>query len=1025
MKKMYQERLAGRLAKRIFLLLCLVGISAASWAQQRITGQVTETSGAPIYGASVVLKNNPSVGASTDNNGNFAINVPANATLVVSFVGFNTKEVPVAGRTSVVVILEEDSEIIDEVVVVGYGTQRKSDVTGSVTQVKPGDLAAVTTINPLEALQGRAAGVAVFSSNVPGAEPVMRIRGSGSITANNTPLFVVDGFPLMSGNLNDINTADIASMEILKDASATAIYGSRGANGVVLITTKSGSAGRSNLSVTASVGIQTPEGLIDQLEASEFVGYINEQYTFRGGKAPFAAGFVPTANTNWQKEILKSSALVQNYAVSMDGANERTSYMLSFGYYDQDGLVAGTDFNRLTLHNNLNHKFNKWITIGSHIQLSYSERNDAMGGNVMSGIFQRGWPTMPLYNADGSYFISSQDAFYGTYIEGDFNPVLESQTKTNSSKPLRVLGDIYAEFQLAKNLKFRTNWGMDIRDNRGYNYTTSEAPSNVKKGTGNGGNNYSRGISRITENQLSYNNQWGQHRFSAVGVYSYQDYTNESLSNSIAGFQNDQTGAWDESQGDKGTISYSSTKNSNKLVSVTARVTYSFKDRYLLTATGRYDGSSRFGENNKYGFFPSLGLGWRIDQENFMKNVHAISALKIRASYGVTGNQEIGNYQSLPRLTAANYIYNDVILKGYTETIGNSDLKWERTKQFDLGFDLSFWNRLHINFDYYNRITSDLLYSVPIPTTSGFSSILSNVGEVKNNGVELTVGGRVIDRAFKLDASVNMSHNKNEISKLYGNVNQIPSFTSQSGIGRFLTVGYPVNSVWGRESAGIIRTQDQLTDYTSRVTSESSHLGAEMYKNHSNPNADPSGDKIINADDFICFGSVEPKLIYGLTVNMSYKNFTLDIFGQGAYDYASVLGGQADQWSESSGAFSYGNISGYSMWGDNQMINRYLNCSKEAYAKMWSETNPNGSLPRVGAKNVYASDRTNAHWNYFILKNIQLSYQFKAGMLKDMRVYINAQNYVSFSNHAGYNPENGDDSYPWSKIMTFGINARF
>ena len=376
------------LIKVMFLLFFSIGTTHTTWAQSqlKITGNVVDTQGEPIIGASVVVK------GTSNGTITFQLNTEKKGSLVISYIGYVTKEVTI--KPTLKIVLAEDTKALDEVVVVGYGTQKKSDLTGSVTSVKAAEITAVTSNNPLESLQGRAPGVAVFTNNAPGESPILRIRGAGSIQSGNDPLYVVDGFPLMNGSLNDINPADIASMEILKDASSTAIYGSRGANGVVLITTKSGSTGRKNLSVNASFGIQSAARLVDLLETNQFIPYINEAYENRGGQAPFKH-YTPTANTDWQREAIEKSAIVQNYTVSLDGGSENTNYMMSLGYYSQDGLVKNVGYDKLTLHSNLNHNFTDWLTIGSHIQMAYSEKDG--NNDVMTGLFQRGWPTPIMY----------------------------------------------------------------------------------------------------------------------------------------------------------------------------------------------------------------------------------------------------------------------------------------------------------------------------------------------------------------------------------------------------------------------------------------------------------------------------------------------------------------------------------------------------------------------------------------------------------------------------------------------------
>ena len=530
------------------------------------------------------------------------------------------------------------------------------------------------------------------------------------------------------------------------------------------------------------------------------------------------------------------------------------------------------------------------------------------------------------------------------------------------------------------------------------------------------------------DNILTYQNQWNEHRLTATAVYSYQDYKYEDAELAGTGFANDVTGAWDMGLAKKESVTWGTDIYSNKLISFTGRVSYAYADKYLLTATGRYDGSSRFGANNKWGFFPSVGLAWRVTQEDFLKDNSVITDLKLRTSFGITGNQEIGNYQSLTRLNSdKNSNYNNGLsqIPGYYETVGNSDLKWERTNQWDLGFDISLWNRLHINFDYYTRSTKDLLYNVPIPSTSGYTTKLSNVGEVANNGIELTVGGDIIDtRDFKLNASVNFTWNKNEIKKLYGDVESVTIRDGSTGLAQILRVGYPVNAVWARHSEGIIKTDEQLKDYKERVPGAGASLskGDEMYR-------DADGNGSININDYECIGSVEPKYYYGINIGAEYKNFKLNIFGQGATKYASIAGAEDNSVNGSAWAVGYANLGSYLLYGENQLLNNVFIPTKYAYDRMWSEENPNGNFPRAGAKNTYLSNRTNGNWNYFILKNIQLSYDFtslvKIKTVKKLMFNVNFQNFVTFANHRGYNPENGDVSNPWAKSILFGINAKF
>ena len=822
-------------------------------AQQanKVTGIVKDTNGEPIIGANVTVKGQ-SIGTITDIDGRFVLDAPKDAVLQITYIGYVSQEVKVSGNKELNVVLKEDTETLDEVVVIGYGTAKKSDLTGATAQIKPEALTSSVVGNALESLQGKAAGVAVFNDNKPGASPSIRVRGSGSITASNEPLYVVDGFPLMDGNISDLNPSDIESMEILKDASSTAIYGSRGANGVVMITTKKGKSGTKNLSVNTSVGVQMPGRLANLISGEDFINFMNAGYKNQGSNIPFSG--IPstyTTDTNWEKEILENSSLLQDYSITFDGSSNKTNYMLSTGFYNQEGLLKAQNYQKYTFHGNLQHSFNKWLTVGANTQFTYSIQD--VFDSALIDIYRYGWPTENVKNEDDTYNISSM---HNTYILYPWNPVLDMNETTTQFTTNRFLGTLFAEMQLMKDLKYRLNLGVDLKNTRKYNYVGSESAVNKASGLkGNGYNNWNKRFSKVMENILTYNHTWNKHRLTATAVYSWQDFTYEDINLSGSGFENDLTGAWSMGLADKSSVSWGTNKYSNKLISFTGRVSYVYDDKYLLTATSRWDGSSRFGANNKWGYFPSVGLGWRLSQESFLKENKVITNLKIRGSFGITGNQEIGNYKSLAQLTGSNYTDGSSVIYGFKESIGNGDLKWERTTQFDLGFDLSLWNRIDIAFDYYTRNTNDLLYNVPIPSTSGYSSILSNIGKVTNKGWEFSIGGNIMqNKDFNLYASVNVTYNQNKIKELYGGVDEVAVRYEAGGLARVLKVGNSVDAIYARHSLGIIKTQEQLDEYKKKVpnTAANAQLGDEMYE-------DIDGDGSISSNDYVCLGSVQPK----------------------------------------------------------------------------------------------------------------------------------------------------------------------
>lgn len=1017
--------------KKLLTILFLwgVGLSTVVLAQNKITGTVVDADDIPIIGASVIIEGATSIGVITNLEGEFTLDsAPASGFLQVSYIGYTTKRITINNQKNFRIVLEEEAKMLEELVVVGYGMTKKSDLTGAVAQIKAEDIVLSSAGNPMEAMQGRISGVSVLTNNKPGSSPTMRIRGSGSIDANNEPLYVIDGFPLMTSDISDLNSNDIESIEILKDASSAAIYGSRGANGVVLITTKNGGKGRNNLSVSTYLGIQTAARLVKTLERNDFINYINDAFMAQGGVPMYTENSpAPNYNTDWQRELINNNAIVQDYSVTFDGGTDKTSYLLSLGYYDQDGLIPSTGYEKFSGRMRLNHEFKPWMKVGANMQYTNTRQN--IYDNATGDIFRFGWPTTPVKNEDGSWYTYKQDPQHATHMEGEFNPVWKTATETNWVKKNRFLGDVFIELQLLKGLTLRSNVGVDVVNGRSYNYISNASPEavlNPGRG-GQGSQGFDKAISKLNENILTYTNMWDKHRLTATAVYSYQDYVYESTAVRGAGFFTDATGAWNMDLANRESIAYPTAKDGNKLVSFTGRVSYSFHDKYLLTATGRYDGSSRFGKNNKWGFFPSVGIGWRVNEEKFLQGNNTITNLKLRASYGQTGNQEIGNYKSLPLLSMNNYVHNDGLLIGLNERLSNPDLKWERTHQYDVGVDLQLFNRINITFDGYQRVTKDLLYDVPIPSTSGFSSVLQNIGEVKNTGFEFEVNARVIDTEFKWDVGANFSYNKNEITKLYGGVESINVGESASGLWQQLKVGYPVNGIWARQSGGIIRTDEQLAEYQKIIPG--AQLGDEMYVNQND-------DKSINTADYVYLGAVEPKYTYGLSMNFEYKKFSLNLHGQGAFSYASVAGGDQGKFNSSgdSGsplAIGYSDLNNYLLYGENQVLSNKYPPSQYAYERMWHATkNPNGTFPRAGSTGVYLSDRTNANWNYFVLRNIKLAYDFSSLInvkgINNLNMYVNLQNFLSTApKHRGYNPENGDVSHPWAKMVIIGVNAKF
>lgn len=556
-----------------------------------VRGVVRDSNGDPLIGVSVVPSDNQKQGVITNMDGQFDIIVKGGTTLQFSYVGFKSQTVKVTPGGTYNIQLVEDNDMMDEIVVVGYGTMKKSDLTGSTTSLRNDAITSVMAANPIEALQGKSTGVAVFTNNQPGEAPTLRIRGSASINAGTDPLYVVDGFALTDGDMNDINPADIESMEVLKDASATAIYGSRGANGVVMITTKKGSKGKHNISVHANLGVQMRSRLIDTITGQEFIDYINAANEAQGSAKPFPSGYTGQFY-DWQKGVIKSSALTQDYGLTLDGMSGDTKYMFSAGYYNQDGLLDCQGYEKFSLHSNLDHKFNKWFSIGSNMQLTTS-RQDILTNPVTNDIFRSGWPTDMPKNDDGSYNIIQHGEV--------FNPFADMDATNDNVKNLRFIGNFFAQVNFSEHFNYRLNIGYDVKNSNRYQFLSSQTAKGIQAGTttSSGLHKWARQESRLMDNILTYSNQWGDHRMSLTGVYSWQDYKYR-YSQMSGNFSNDALGAYDFSGADQASIKVASDRYSNKLISWTARGTYAYKDRYMLTATIRFDGSSRSGSDSKW-----------------------------------------------------------------------------------------------------------------------------------------------------------------------------------------------------------------------------------------------------------------------------------------------------------------------------------------------------------------------------------------------------------------------------------------
>ncbi|HEY9045952.1 MAG TPA: TonB-dependent receptor [Ohtaekwangia sp.] len=1010
------------------LLALLLLIPVVVQAQnQTITGVVMADDNSPLPGVSVLVKGT-TVGTVTDADGKFSISASPSSTLVFTFIGMKTLEVAVNNQSTVDVVMQGDISQLDEVVVVGYGTQKKSDVTGSVSSVTARDIKAIPITSMAQALQGRAAGVQVSqASNAPGGGVTIRIRGGNSIQGGNEPLYVLDGYPISNENGPNINPNDIESMEILKDASATAIYGSRGANGVVMITTKRGKPGRNTLQFETYYGVQKVRKQLDMLDATQLATLVNEGIANVNADNVGKPGF-PKApaftddqiaalgkGTNWQDEIFQS-APQQNYQLSFSGGDDKNQYYISGNYFNQDGIVVNSGFERGAVRFNLDRQINDKFKLSTSFvvnrtvtNLIASDGDGGSGAGVVYGALNFS-PTVPVYNADGSYTIDNRTG--GIKIS---NPVALAKLTTNRNTALRLLGTISGEYTIIEGLTLKVLFGTNLSQGKINTYI----PRTVYAGVGTSGTatiNSSQYGEWLNENTLTYRKTINdKHRVTALVGYTLQQAHNEGFQANAQNFANDIL-----TYNNLGTAQQTNPGSSNAddwgLRSYLGRVNYDYDGRYLVTLTGRVDGSSRFGAGNKNAFFPSGSVAWRISNEQFMTNVSAVSDLKLRVSYGYTGNQQIPQYQSLGALQPQNYNFGNALSIGFSPNrIANPNLKWETTGQLDIGLDIGLINnRVQITADVYQKKTKDLLYNVSLPITSGYSTSLQNIGKTQNRGIEFAVSTVNVDKAFRWTTNFNISANRNKILDLGSVTGDIPSGgasghlqLSNSGI---LRVGQQIGVFYGLITDGIFQNQAEI-DASAQKTAKP---GERRF-------VDVVPDGVINASDRVILGHAQPNYIFGFTNNFSYKGFDLSIFFQG--------------------------VQGNSIFNINRFeLESLTGVSNQSTAVLdrWTPTNPSNTIPRATSVGYpyQVTSRQIEDGSYVRMRNIQLAYNFPSAWLERFKItnaklYVSGQNLLTFTNYSGFDPEvsrYGQDnlslgtdygSYPTAKMYLVGLNLGF
>ena len=982
---------------------------------KNVSGIVKDERGEPVIGANVVVKGTTN-GTVTDMNGRYNLSVPEGSTLQISYIGYNTQEVKVGSGNVVNVSLREDSEALDEVVVIGYGTVKKSDLTGAVGSVQMKDVSQVGITSADRALQGQIAGVQVNArTGQPGESMMIRVRGSNSLAGGNEPLYVIDGMPVEKMN-SDINPEDILSMEVLKDASSTAIYGSRGANGVVMITTKRGRTGDTVLEYNGYVGISSLRKKLDLLGKDDYIAMVNEVSQNDGNGiaiTPEQAASLP--NNDWQ-DLAYQTALTHSHQVSVSGGTDKTKLYSSLNYMNQEGIIKGSNYNRFALRINGDQKLARNLSLNASIAYSYGTQNtansnaDGWGAIAYTAMVMS--PIQEIKDADGKYTNFSGTPWGGT------NPVGMAELYKDKTVNSRLLANLSLIYDIIDGLTFRVNAGAEVNAASKDRYIPIGLSAGGKL-DGDASKEKANYYTIINENILTYDKKFNKnHALNLMGGVTFQTYQWNQLKGSGTGFLRDVYET--NNLGVASTPGIPASGFSDyRMVSFLGRANYNLMERYLLTVTARYDGSSKFSKNHKFAFFPSAALAWRVSEEDFMKDIDWMSNLKLRGSVGQTGNQSIDPYQTFAQLGTSSPIFGGGKDIGFgLSSMANDDLKWETTTQTDIGVDMGFFgNRLSVSFDYYWKQTRDLLYKATLPPSSGYSSMLRNLGRIDNKGFEISINTINMKGKVNWTTNLNITSNKSVVKDLGSDVygNKIQRIDAPIGGGNWfpLFVGKAPFQLYGYEIEGIYQTDEE-----ARQNGEATKkAGDYRYKDTDGKAGITTGDKTIIAN-------TQPKFTFGLTNVINWNNFEFSFLMIG-----SVGGDIVNEFNK-----SITNIGG--TW----------NVRKDVWQNHWTPENPNAKYARASAatKDYLAFGDPSSVWvengSYLRFKDIKLAYalpsQWFAGSRKpNISVYLSGQNLITITSYSHYDPEaswtssavNGWDRgvYPSAKSFTLGLQVKF
>jgi TonB-linked SusC/RagA family outer membrane protein len=1008
-----------------------------SQQQKSVSGKVTDATGGSLPGVSVVVKGT-TTGTITDSNGIFTITtIPSNATLLFSFVGMKSQEVIIGNKTTINITLEDEAIGIEEVVAIGYGTVKKSDLTGSVASISNDDLTVSNSSSIDQMLNGRASGVQITqSSHAPGGGISMRIRGTGSINAGQEPLFVIDGLPIenistatgaantgFDGNLppsnplNSINPSDIQSVEILKDASATAIYGSRGANGVVLITTKKGKTDKISIEANSTFSVSKVARRLDMLNTSEYIQVMNELAVARGGTPVFNESMIKGigAGTDWQDQIFRMGT-TQNHNLSFSGKSGTTVYYTSFNYYNQDGVVINSNYNRYQGRLNLEHKIGDKFSFGVNFNTS-QENNTSLpinggGINQDADALNSALNTPPIfgvYDETGNYTRPEAGKIVSVTVD---NAIALAYGQVAKDKINRTMGNVYAEYAIVPGLKAKMNIGSD-RYNKRRDVFESSITTKGKLVGGGAGIVSGELSNTLIEGTLNYSKQFKEkHSLNVMVGNTFQQFDQRTFSASAQGFDSDVIGTNNLGLGTAIYNTVGSNTTKRRLLSYLGRINYSFDNRYLVTGSIRADGSSNFGANNKYGVFPSFSGAWKVSEERFLKGNRVLSTLKLRVGWGQIGNDDIGIGKAI-----TTYSGSGKTILGETQNtaiapsrIPNPDLKWETSEQTNFGVDFSFLNgRIDGSVDYFLKTTKDLLLDLPVPTTTGFTSFTSNVGQVNNKGFEFSLTSKNLVGAFNWETIFNLATLKNEVGNL-GPISEI--IVSNSDPGVIVRPGEAMFSYYGYQAEGIFQTAEEVAASAQKAVAKP---GVPKWR-------DVNQDGQITDKDRVILGNPFPNFTFGLTNVFRYKNLELNVFIEGSQ------GAEMFNWQVVDALYAN---------------DPYRNRMAEPLLNRWTANNPTNKWPSGINSSIYQGDKTNSFTvldaSYVRLKTIQLTYNLPSAKIKPLlqsaQIYVAGDNVAMLTDYPGFDPDVNSsgqgnvradkNAYPAARSIIFGIKIGF